>query len=97
MGAQIRLATGNELSAYGVSFDTKGLAIDEIDNSSRLGGDQGLQKGDLILELNRKPMTSIEALRKTLKAVNNGKLHLRVIRNQKETMMNLEVKDFVKL
>jgi hypothetical protein len=97
MGVRLHPATGSEMSAYGVSFDTKGLAIDDIDNNSRLGGAQGLQKGDLILELNRNPMSGIEELRKALQTVNDGKLQLRVIRNQKETAVNLEVKDLVKL
>jgi hypothetical protein len=96
MGARVRLATGSEMSAYGVSFDTKGLAIDELDRNSRLGGAQGLQKGDLILELNGKPMTGIEELRKTLQTVNDGKLRMRVIRDQKATVVNLDVKDLVK-
>lgn len=96
MGARLRPVTGSEMSAYGVSFDTKGLAIDDIDNNSWLGEAQGLQKGDLILELNRKPMTGIKELRKALQTVNDGKLQLRVIRNQKETTVNLELNDLVK-
>jgi hypothetical protein len=97
MGARLHVATGSEMSAYGMSFDTKALAVDDIDSNSRLAGPQGLKRGDLILELNGKPMSSIEELRKTLQTVNDGRLQMRVIRDQKATLVNLEVKDLVKL
>jgi hypothetical protein len=41
-------------------------------------------------------MSSIEELRKTLQTVNDGRLQLRVLRDQKPTLVNLEVKDLVK-
>jgi hypothetical protein len=96
MGARLHVATGSEMSAYGLPFDTKGLAVDDIQNNSRLAGPQGLKRGDLILELNGKPMTSIEELRNALQVVNDGKLQVRVLRDQKTTVVNLEVKDLVK-
>ena len=96
MGARLHLATGSEMSAYGLSFDTKGLAVDDIQNNSRLGGPQGLKRGDLILELNHKSMSSIEELRKALQTMSDGRLQMRVLRDQKTTLVNLEVKDLVK-
>jgi len=96
MGAHLHVATGSEMSAYGMSFDTKGLAVDDIQNDSRLAGPQGLKRGDLILELNRRPASSIEELRKTLQTVSDGRLQMRVLRDQKTTLVNLEVKDLVK-
>jgi hypothetical protein len=91
MGAQIRRPRGQEMSAYGVSFDTQGVAVEEIDRRSALGGSQGLRKGDLILELNGHRITGIEDLRKALEPVKDGNLRLRVIRGQQETTLELEV------
>jgi hypothetical protein len=91
MGAEIRCPRGEEMSAYGVSFDTKGIAVEEIERRSSLGGPRGLRKGDLILELNGNRITSIQDLRKTLDSVKDGKLRLRVIRSQQEATLEMEV------
>jgi S1-C subfamily serine protease len=93
MGAEIRRPRGEEMSAYGVSFDTQGIAVEEIERRSALGGPQGLRKGDLLLELNGNRITSIEDLRKALESVKDGKLRLRVIRSQEEATLELEVND----
>jgi hypothetical protein len=91
MGAEIRRPRGEEMSAYGVSFDTQGVAVEEIDRRSELGGPRGLRKGDLLLELNGNRITSIEDLRKALESVKDGKLRLRVIRSQEDATLELEV------
>jgi S1-C subfamily serine protease len=91
MGAQIRRPRGEEMSAYGVAFDIQGIAVEEIERRSALGGPQGLRRGDLILELNGNRITSIEDLRKALDSVKDGKLRLRVIRSQEEATLELEV------
>ena len=96
MGAEIRCPRGEELSAYGVSFDTKGVAIEEIDRRSPVGGPQGLKRGDLLLSLNGSRITTIEELRKALDSVKDGNLQLRVIRDQKETTLELNVKEIKK-
>jgi hypothetical protein len=96
MGVSLHMATGSEMSAYGLAFDTRALAVDDIQNNSPLAGPQGLKRGDLILELNGRPTSSIAELRQTLQTVNDGKLQMRVLRDQKTTLANLEVKDLVK-
>ena len=79
------------MSAYGVSFNTKGVAIESIDPGSPLGDPSGLRKGDLILELNGRPTAGIDDLRKALDAAKAGKLRLRVIRDQKPAALELDV------
>jgi hypothetical protein len=96
MGAEIRCPRGEEMSAYGVTFDTKGIAIQDISQDSPLFGPQGLRKGDLIVNLNGTPVTSMETFRKALDSVNDNKLRLRLIRGQKETVVNLDLKDLKK-
>jgi hypothetical protein len=95
MGVSLHVATGSEMSAYGLSFDTRALAVDDIQNNSPLAGPQGLKRGDLILELNGRPASSIAELRQTLQTVNDGKLQMGVLRDQKSTLVNLEVKDLL--
>jgi hypothetical protein len=96
MGATLRCPRGEEMSAYGVSFDTKGVAIQEIDAAFPLAGPQGLRKGDLILNLEGRRITSIDDLRKALDTVRNGRLHLRVIRDQKPATLDLTVANLQK-
>ena len=91
MGAALREPRGAEMSAYGVSFDTRGVAVEQIDASSPLGGGQGLQKGDLILGINGSGTSGIEDVRKAVAAAKDGKLQLRIIRKQKETPLTLTV------
>ena len=89
MGATLQCPQGEEMSAYGVSFDTKGVAIKEIDPNSPLGGPQGLHKGDLILGLDGSQITSIDDLSKAIDSIKDGDLQLRVIRDQKKTTLDL--------
>jgi hypothetical protein len=96
MGTTLREPRGLEMSAYGVPFETRGVAIEQIDAQSPLGGAIGLEKGDLILWLNDMEITGIEELRKALDAVVDGQLRLRVIRNQRETALSLTVQGLVK-
>jgi hypothetical protein len=96
MGAEVRSPRGEEMSAYGVAFETKGVAVEEIDGRSSLGGDRGLRKGDLILELNGMPTTSIDALRKALDSASDGKLKLHIIRTQEVVDLELTVRNLKK-
>jgi S1-C subfamily serine protease len=96
MGATLHCPSGEEMSAYGVSFDTKGVAIQEIDAASPLAGPQGLRKGDLILNLEGRRVTSIDDLRKALDTAKNGRLRLRVIRDQKPSSLDLTVANLQK-
>jgi S1-C subfamily serine protease len=70
--------------------------VEEIDGRSSLGGDRGLRKGDLILELNGMPTTSIDALRKALDSASDGKLKLHIIRTQEVVDLELTVRNLKK-
>lgn len=97
MGATLREPRREEMSAYGVSFDTKGVAIEQIDSTSALGGAQGLQKGDLLLEINSTRIHAIEDIRRALETIKDNRLQLRVVRRQKETVLTLKVRGLTKL
>lgn len=96
MGVKLRHPRGEEMSAYGVAFDTKGLAVEAVDRNSALGGPQGLRKGDLILELNSSPTAGIAALVGAIESVKDGRMRLKIVRNQKATTLDLTVRDVKK-
>ncbi len=91
MGATLHEPRDQEMSAFGVSLDTKGVAIEQIDGNSPLAGQNGLQKGDLILRINDDAVGSVEELRKALGSVRDGKLRVRIVRVQKETTLTLDI------
>jgi S1-C subfamily serine protease len=96
MGVKLRHPRGEEMSAYGVAFDAKGLAVEAVERNSPLGGPRGLQRGDMILELNGSRVTSVVELRKVLDSVKDGRLQLRIVREQKETTLDLAVNNLKK-
>jgi Do/DeqQ family serine protease len=59
----------NDKAALGISVDKNkdGLVITDVDPDGR-AADAGLQRGDVIQEVNRKPVTSIEDLRAAVRA-----------------------------
>lgn len=79
------------MSAYGVSFDTKGVAIEQIDALSPLSGVKGLQKGDLLLEMNGTRIRTTEDILKTFKVIKDSTLQLRIVRHQKGMPLTLKV------
>ena len=81
---------GEALSAYGVPFDSGGVAIEAIAASSPLAGAEGLQAGDLVQQLNGAKIRSVDDLRKAADTAKDGRLFLRVIRNQKEHTVVLQ-------
>jgi hypothetical protein len=91
MGATLHEPRGQEMSAYGVPLDSQGVAIEQIDAQSPLVGPQGLRKGDLLLQVNDQVVGTINDLRKALGSARDGKLRLRVVRDQKETTLTLVV------
>jgi hypothetical protein len=91
MGVEIQLPRAEEMSAYGVSFDTKALAVATVDRTSPLGGEQGLQAGDLILELNDHRLAGIEDLRLAFERAKDGGLRFRIIRDQESISVTVRV------
>ena len=91
LGATLGEPKGETLSAYGVAFDSGGVAIEKIQRNSPLGGAGGLREGDLIQGLNGGKITSIADLKRVVGGIKDGKLALRVIRSQKEETVELKL------
>ena len=91
LGATLGEPKGETLSAYGVAFDSGGVAIEKIQPKSPLAGAKGLREGDLIQGLNGTKITSIADLKKVVGGIKDGRLMLKVIRSQKEETVELKV------
>jgi serine protease Do len=62
LGISVAPLTPELASRLGVPKDAHGLVIQDVDPDGR-AGDAGLQAGDVIQEVNRQPVTSVEELR----------------------------------
>jgi membrane-associated protease RseP (regulator of RpoE activity) len=82
---------GDELSAYGVAFDSGGVAIATIDKKSPLAGAKGLQSGDLIQGINGETIKSIADLKRVVNKTTGNKFAFKVIRSQSETTVTLNL------
>ncbi len=89
MGAKLIQPQDQELSAYGVGFDTRALAVLEISPDSLLGGKQGLQKGDLILSVDGIAVQDIEDIRKVVQQSRAGSRVFCIVRAQKQVSLSL--------
>ena len=89
MGVTLVAPHGQELSAYGVDFDTKGLAVVEIRTESALGGKSGLRRGDLILSINGVLVGGKSDLGKVVARTNSGSVQFRIVRAQKPISLSL--------
>jgi len=61
MGILLKEPTGNEMSAFGVGFDTRGVALTTVPESSE-AAKMGFRTGDLIQEVNGIKIKSIQQL-----------------------------------
>ena len=77
-----RGAESGEKAALGISVqkDQNGLVITDVDPDGR-AADAGLQAGDVIQEVNRKPVTSVDELRSAVRATTNRPVLLLVERD----------------
>lgn len=66
LGATLKEAKGNELSAFGVGFDKAGVAIEVVPSQSQ-AAHIGLHNGDLLQSVNGTRITDFQAFEKCLK------------------------------
>jgi len=65
IGVAVQLLTPEIARAVGVETDTKGLVIGAVSATSDVGR-RGVRRGDVILTVNRQPVTSVEGLAKAI-------------------------------
>ncbi|MFZ0211930.1 MAG: Do family serine endopeptidase [Candidatus Acidiferrales bacterium] len=88
-GVRVEGLTSDIAQQLGVPMSTKGVVVDSVDQSSD-AADAGLQRGDVIQEVNRKPVTNVEEFRSALAGTDNQPVLLLVIpRGQPDTTQYL--------
>jgi S1-C subfamily serine protease len=71
-----------EMSAYGVGFETRGVATTEVPDHSQ-ASKYGFRSSDLVIEINGFVIRNRQNLTEYIRTKGNGKLHIiSVIRNQ---------------
>jgi serine protease Do len=65
-GVSLENLTPEFSQQYGIPKNIRGVAVRRVDPDS-MAGQAGLQSGDVILEVNRQPVTSVEQLNRMLK------------------------------
>jgi hypothetical protein len=91
-GAALSEPRGEALSAFGLSLETRGVAIESLAADSPLGGPHGLRQGDLILSLNNRKTESIASLKDIAASVGKGRLVFQISRNQQTTTIAIDPK-----
>ena len=83
MGIQLTEPAGNELSAYGVSLGSGGVALSGVPENST-GSSIGFRSGDLILEINGRKINNVNDLNEYIEKsrAQKGIHNFEIIRNQ---------------
>jgi serine protease Do len=88
-GIQVDELTPQIASDLGLPPDTKGVVVTEVDADSP-AADAGLRQGDVIQEINRKPVTSVSAYQKLARAAGQNPILLSVNRRGTTTFVALQ-------
>src|SRR5579859_1468580 len=74
-GVEVETLTGSIARELGISPSTKGVVVTDIDPSSKMA-DSGLQKGDVIQEVNHQPVTDISEFQSAVRKAGSSPLLL---------------------
>ncbi len=91
LGVGVAPVTPELAARLNLAANTKGLVVSEIDPDGA-AAEAGVEQGDVILELNRQPVTSVEELRANLNAANGRPALLLVNRNGNNLFITLRIK-----
>ena len=64
--------TSSTAQAYRLDGDTTGVVVTDVDHGSPAHRG-GLQRGDIVLELDNKPVTGVQGFAKQIKAMRKGR------------------------
>jgi serine protease Do len=84
LGLTLRPVTPEMSKQLGLDSDTEGMAVTEVDPSGP-AAEAGIDRGDVILEINRKPVSSLDDVRSALSS-SEGKPILLLISRRGQTM-----------
>ncbi len=84
-GLTVQALTPDIAESLGLSKEIKGVVVSGVEPSSS-ADDAGLRRGDVIVEVNRKPVEDMAAYRKALKNAGTGKSLLLLVRRGENTI-----------
>jgi serine protease Do len=84
-GLTVQPLTPEIANNLGVSADTKGVLVADVEQGS-VAEDAGLRRGDVIAEVNRQPVSDVDAYKKALKDAGAGKSVLLLVRRGDNTV-----------
>ena len=74
-GVDVETLTASVAGELGISPSTKGVVVTDIDPSSKMA-DSGLQKGDVIQEVNHQPVTNVSEFQRAVRQAGSSPLLL---------------------
>ena len=91
MNILLKEPAGDEWSAYGVGYDSGGVALTTVSKDSE-AYNLGFRSGDLIQEINGTPIATVQKLMEYINAQKNGKSrhHFLVVRNQANIIITVD-------
>jgi hypothetical protein len=81
LGASLQTLRGEAFSAYGVSQEAGGVVLHDVPTNSE-AAQQGLKAGDVVQQVNGKPVRTREALLRACLLAETKPLTLRIVRDQ---------------
>jgi serine protease Do len=85
LGMTVQTLTPELAENLGLERSQKGVVVTQVEPGSP-AGEAGLRRGDVILEVNRKPVKDVDAYKKTLRAGGKGKSALFLVRRGDNTI-----------
>ncbi|MFQ5665661.1 MAG: DegQ family serine endoprotease [Candidatus Binatia bacterium] len=84
-GLTVQPLTPDIAQSLGLGEEVKGVVVSRVEPGSS-GDDAGLRRGDVILEVNRQPVTDLSSYRKALESAEGGKSVLFLVRRGDNTV-----------
>jgi serine protease Do len=85
LGLAVQTLTPELAENLGLERGLKGVVVTQVDPSGP-GGDAGIRRGDVILEVNRTPVKDVQSYQKALRAAGKGKSLLFLVRRGDNTI-----------
>ncbi len=85
LGLTVQPLTPEIAESLGLEAETKGVVVSAVEPGSR-ADDAGLQRGDVIMEINRKSVADLGDYRKAVRGIGEGKTALMLVRRGDNTI-----------
>ena len=89
LGISVQPLTPERASALGAAKDTRGLVVEQVSEDGRAAA-AGLTQGDIIQEVNRKPVHSVDELRTAVRGASDRPLLLLINRQGRDLFVTVK-------